>query len=921
MVWTQIRHRGLRSVALWASVFLAATGFTVLTASSDAARLQTVGTADARAQVGYDILVRPVGTQSAVERKESLVQAGFLGGIYGGISLQQWHRIQQLSGISVAAPIAMAGYALTDFSTPVDFTDVLPASRNAVGRVDVSWSAENGLTHEQSPPDFLFSTTGRLRFREGTSTGGLYATPQAHHASGICPSPLTDTNVPESKRPARLLCMARIPARGDDDLESGRGDRRGDEGLKPDQVGVGVTFPYVFLIAAVDPASEQELDGLDDALVTGSSLAGSSTHDRRSYTGDDAVPVLLPVAPQNTLTATITAASVDDTAVDLVLDGKPASALRALPHRTVASRQVSAASLYPQLLRALRADRTYTGDASHYRLPGNIVELFTLTSPQWSQHDGVLSPKTTGNDLLKRWLGRERFPPTGADTAVRTATAYAGPPGNPGGLPTPGSLMLRGTFDPARLTGLTEVTSRLLNGLLPAPLTGADQRSRQLLGNQPLQPGANLAGLAQPAPLMLTTLEGLQPLEQGWESATGSRDAAAPISAIRVKVAGVTGIDSASRERVRLAAQRIQQATGLHVDIMVGSSATQETIALPAGRLGRPALTLHQYWFKKGVATAIVHAADRKSLAIFALVLLVAILSVANSAIASVRARRHELGVLACLGWDARYLLGSVVAELAAVGLAAGVAAAPVAVALGHLAGTPVAWIRAALAVPAALLVVMVAGLVPAILAARADPMDAVRPAVSSRRKADHARTIGGLTLVNLNRARSRTLTAALGLTVAVAAFTALLGLSLGFQGAVVGTVLGDAVAVQVRGADYAAAAATLLMATLGVAGVLLLNLRDRANEFATLRAVGWQERHLTRLVLGEGLGIGLLGSLGGAVLGLVAASWLARGLSVLVLAAAGVGLVAGIVAALSASLLPLRLLHRLPTALLLTEE
>jgi len=143
---------------------------------------------------------------------------------------------------------------------------------------------------------------------------------------------------------------------------------------------------------------------------------------------------------------------------------------------------------------------------------------------------------------------------------------------------------------------------------------------------------------------------------------------------------------------------------------------------------------LHQWWVKLGVATTILKAVDAKSLALFVLVLLVAGLCVANSAIASVRSRRTDLGVLAYVGWTRAALFRLVVTELGVIALVAGVIAAGLSLLLGAAFGTPVSPSRALLAIPASLIVTLVAGFVPAYLAARSDPMDAVRPAVTAAR-------------------------------------------------------------------------------------------------------------------------------------------------------------------------------------------
>jgi putative ABC transport system permease protein len=171
-----------------------------------------------------------------------------------------------------------------------------------------------------------------------------------------------------------------------------------------------------------------------------------------------------------------------------------------------------------------------------------------------------------------------------------------------------------------------------------------------------------------------------------------------PISVVRVRVAGVTGPNPVSLERIREVAQQIEVRTGLEVDIVAGSSPSPTAVDLRAGKFGQPPLTLSENWVKKGVAIAILTAIDKDSLVLFTLILIVCILFVANSASVAIRGRRRELGVLACLGWTRPRLFTAVLGELAAVGLAA--------------------------------------GLIPAWLAARAEPVASVRPPVLGVRRA-----------------------------------------------------------------------------------------------------------------------------------------------------------------------------------------
>ena len=264
---------------------------------------------------------------------------------------------------------------------------------------------------------------------------------------------------------------------------------------------------------------------------------------------------------------------------------------------------------------------------------------------------------------------------------------------------------------------------------------------------------------------------------------------------------------------------------------MAGSSPAPTAVALPSDPFGTPALLVSEDWVKKGVAITILNAVDRSSVALFAAILVVCALFVANSAAAAVRGRRHELGVLAALGWTRPRLFVTVLGEVAVTGLIAGLlgaaASLPLAAALGFHASPA----RALLAIPVAVGLAVVAGAVPAWLAARADPVAAVRPPVLAVRRARHPSSITGLAVVNVLRTPGRTLIGALALTVGVTALTLLIAITMAFRGTAVGTLLGNVVTVQVRGVDYIAVAATIALGVLAVADALRTSITERAPE------------------------------------------------------------------------------------------
>jgi hypothetical protein len=496
---------------------------------------------------------------------------------------------------------------------------------------------------------------------------------------------------------------------------------------------------------------------------------------------------------------------------------------------------------------------------------------------------------------------------------VRTTSAA-----NSGQEPFP-ALHVVGRFDPTKLPGFSPLSQVPLETYYPPRVEPADQASEKALEGNPLLPTMNIGGYIAQPPLMLTTLQGLKAFTD--PAVFQGADPAAPISVIRVRVAGVTGADPLSRERIKNVAQAIHERTGLAVDITAGSSPHPLLIQLPAGRFGQPPLLVREGWVEKGVAVRFLDALDRKSLALFALILLVCGFFLANGAFASVRSRRGEIGTLLCLGWGQGKIFSAVLGEVALIGAVAGVAGTVLPGILIQLFSLKMPLARTLLVAPVAVVLAAVAGVIPAWRASRSRPMDAIRPAVSERGKAGRVHGIASMAIGNLRRVPSRTVLGAAGLVIGIGALTLLVALNRSFQGVLVGTLLGNFVSVQVRGVDLASVLLVIALGGLSVADDLFLNLKERQAEFVTLQTVGWEDRHLRALVLGEGLAMGSLGSLVGVALGAGASAFI-RGIPVSSIAFAAVlAGAAGIGVAALSSLLPLFGIERLTPPTVLAEE
>jgi putative ABC transport system permease protein len=889
LAWSQVRFRLPRTLALLVGVLVAATAFTVLTAASRTAQVRTTGKVSANFAPAYDILVRPKGARTALESATGTVQPDFLSGIYGGITMAQYHQIQQIPGVEVAAPIAMVGYAQlnAEVFVPVPAA-ALAGSGRQLYRISTTWVSDSGVSRITQPPGYLYVTPLPLTHPNGGSmTDGT---------GPGCPTavfPSRGTNPFGTAAQSYALCWSRVNGDGMPPIPGGHSGT----------AGYFVTWTIPVLIAAIDPAAEAKLDGLNQALVSGGYL--TENEGARSPT----LPVLASSASgmndyaQTTLQQLAAPSAMPD--MNDVWESAQASA----PGRTVATVRTTAQQAYNGVLSG--PPQTYLGNAAG-----------TLVNGYWSLGPVDYRRGAAGAVTLRQVVNPPSVWYTGSLTRVamddegsqyRTVTSHV--TGQ-----TFGTLIrVAGVFDPARMRAFDPLSEVPLGDYQPVAVAPANAASRRALHGADLRPSQNLGGLVSQPVNLITTLSALPTLENN-PSYSGV-PATDPISVIRVKVAGVTGPDALSRKRISVVAQQIAQRTRLDVDIVAGSSPSPVTIEVPAGKFGQPPLTLSEDWVKEDVAVAILKAVDKTSVALYLLILVVCVLFVGNAATAAVRGRRRELGVLAAVGWRRSRLFATVLGELAGIGLAAGLAAAAISVPISAALGLDASPGWALLAVPVAIVVAVVAGLAPAWAAARADPVTSVRPPVLAAGRAHHPGGITTLALLNVTRTPGRTLIGVVSLAVGIAALTLLTAVSFAFRGVVVGSLLGDAVAVQVRSVDYIAAGATIGLGVLAVTDVAFLNITERAAELATISSFGWRDTTLARLVITEGAIIGVTGSLAGAGLGLGAAAWFAGHLPARLLVIAAAAVVAGILITAVAALLPAALLRRLPTAHLLAEE
>lgn len=934
------RHAG-RAVALMLGVVVATSGVVLLTTVVESSRAEIIGTVQENARSAYDVLVRPAGSASELERSEGLVQDNHLSGLFGGITLEAYQRIRDLPGVAAAAPVANLGYAhvmgvaYADLSA---YLDELPA----LIRVDPVYVAANGLARYPDAPRYVYVTdqpfdaAGPRGDLTVQPDGGVQRWPCWHFnvdrvGMGVPPTPnrvipaealgTMESPFDPFARTA-LECYSTASPTGTDPL----GNRP--EGF----LGVSVPVAFPVLIAAIDPEQEEALAGLGGAVTQGRYLRTGEEPQIEADTGvrSARVPMLLSTEAFADVELELGVNVLDVNGEEILphLDGAGArSFVTGLAGQPAGVERVDLAEAFGDIPSGLLTFGLSPGGGVNF----NIGNLWTTGAVSYERTEAGLTPTTLAaqpDDTWQSLNAMSRYDPnTPVDnqaTQVRPVTPL--PPEVCGMSCWWATPEVVGRFDPQRIAGYSELSRVPLETYRSPEVVAADDATRELLGDEPLRPDRNLGGYLRQPPALLTNLESIDEILASRQDAQAQAEA--PISSIRIRVAGVTGVDELSRARINAVVADIQEILGdtVEVDITLGSSPAPQRVLLPAGLAGPSPLTVQEYWAEKGVGFRIVEAVEAKSLALLALVLVVCTLYVAQGAVTAVRSRRAELATLLALGWSRRSVFGAVGLEVLVIGVAGGITGALAAWIIGGLAGLGVSAGRAALAVPAAVAIALLAGVIPAWRASRVPPIEALRPPVVAARRASRVRSTLALAAVNTLRGTGRTALAASGLAVAVAGLAVLLGVTIGFRGQVTGTLLGAVVVAEVTTVDFVAVALSLLLGVVTLVDVLLMNQRERAPEYATLAATGWTSRELARLAATEGLLIALVGGLAGAALG--AGVCAALGASFLT-AQTMTGVLSGTLAAVAGSVLvamlalgiPVRRIATIPPSRVLAEE
>ena len=331
-------------------------------------------------------------------------------------------------------------------------------------------------------------------------------------------------------------------------------------------------------------------------------------------------------------------------------------------------------------------------------------------------------------------------------------------------------------------------------------------------------------------------------------------------SGVYIRLSGVEHYSQQSLALLQATTAAITARTGLHVDILDGSSLRSMSLSAPTTSASNYRSTTHTSWRVIGVAVQIVHGLDTLQETLLLLCALVCLLAIGIAGVLVGSGRKKDVLLLQQLGWQSHLLIGILLLDALLLCIPGSLVAALFIMFAGHL------W-QSSLP-PTVLWLLLAIGILlyccALIAIAFAEPQ---KSTLQQRRNAELMYSKFIAPLVNM---------------IAIATATFLIAveylLVTGFNQVLVLTVLGSQVRATLETSQLALLLLILLASLLTVALCAILLVRGKREEVALLGMVGWERRAvLLRLLwsswwlalLSGGIGVFLalgLVSIGGAL-------------------------------------------------------
>ncbi|MEG2290120.1 MAG: FtsX-like permease family protein [Clostridium sp.] len=640
----------------------------------------------------YDILVRPEGSITEIEKEGKLIEEIYAHGGNGGISLEDYETIKGIPGIEVVAPVATLGY-FADANSGLSI--VLPRDDSGY-KISMEYKTSDGIK------DYL------------VESGEMYAIPtirkniatkervEKNQEKVVLSTELRENGTIEVKSNAQGIdpilpyCLsygvnlkAAYPYGKTSNVFYGKGvDEYDAIFYKGKHFGYEISMPRLWsMLVAIDPKEESKLVGLDKYIAEGQYLNMENNtikEDTETFESSDLkiktnkIPIIRNTSATYPFNINVKLDKLDINRHEgsKLLENNLGD-LEQMENYDTVGIDFNNTSNNPYLD---KKESTYNEisnikvlesgskniDLTEYLSPFNQVNLivdpennwtvekgktgeevyqgtkyYTSTPLEYSKNEKEISLKSKdakNNLLIFRNL--EEHGSNVKEVVERGESTF--------------KFDTIGTFDGEKMYNSDEIK---LNGS-PLGIYG-DSYLKQVedskgnkVDNKKIYPTSVPGSLASSVPQGYTTLEAATLIK-------GDK----PIDSVRVRIADIDKYDENAKNKIQQIAMQINEKTGHHVDVVAGSS-TQNIVTTVEGIDGVDGLgKILQRWVTLGTALKITNSWDAIGFILVVLFVICGVLFVINRISSYLGTRSNEIIVLKNIGWDNKQIAKVIAGE------------------------------------------------------------------------------------------------------------------------------------------------------------------------------------------------------------------------------------------------------------------
>ncbi|QFF98998.1 hypothetical protein PB01_09225 [Psychrobacillus glaciei] len=806
-----------RFLLMMIGALLISGGLSTLIGLSESNKGTVIESLQKKWDASYHIVVRPEGTRGIAEN-DNFFDPNYISGISGGISLDDYNKVKEISDIDIAAPISMIGFTSYDV-----ILKNLVISEPGIYRLTSITQDLEGFDSREEKSEFYFSK-------------GIYELPDStlYKKYGII---AFENN---------LTSYTRVLLAGVDPIEEAR---------------------LVGLENAVLPLEGQEYFS-DSSMVHSTDFNFEGMDGKEINVKDTGFPILLSNRSFINQNLNFKLEKLDipfkDNAMmkkslDVIEKNGGEKYLKSLLAEDTKEYSYNSEKLHESLIENLTGVDSKTGkiikknDSTTLSL-GNIL----------IEKTGPLTYQSVESPFPEKWKKALQLIPYEdvSHELTRYTYTYRKPQiidksmaSNPRLSP-----YFIGLYDPSKLN----ISKDLLNEL-PLETYSIPTATHVLnIDGKPINPPrkinstSNIYGFLMQPPTMLTTIEAA-------EQILGDK----PISAIRIKVKNVTTLGEESQKKLEVVAKEIEKQTGLHTDITLGSSPQPLLINIPKVGSNEEVGWVEQLWIKKGASINIFKETKLGYSGIIISLILVAIIYVFSTNLVSYLSRKQEFAVLLSIGWKTRQLKNILMIESLLIGIIASLLTFVVQLGLSFKDKDTLSISEILLLTFFIFLIYIIGPLFPSRLINKIHPWHVMRAGETNLPGKRVIKTKGLFSMVfNTVMGRlQRNLVSILAIALPTALLIMFIYVTFRLNGVLYTSWLGQYVSMEVGIHHYIAVSISLIISILTTSEIMWQNIKERRNEISLLKALGWKNAHIRKMVLVEGAVIGLVGGLVGGVL------------------------------------------------------